>query len=145
MKRFTALSLLVAFSLLTSACGFDRDQHDQKLARGCEAATKSVLPQNYTIEAVKGAAFSFSPTLGNGRNYRVVTLSVSEKADWHVSDKNYQCIFIESLNIAGFGMKSDIYQIKINDQVFGRDDQGNVIGSVNDWLVLTQSVAKELQ
>lgn len=139
MKRvfflYGAVLLTVCFSL--TACGFDRDDQDKKLAKGCEAAVGGILPEKSSIESVKGASFGFSETLGTGKNYRTVKLSVSQKDDWHSGDKDYTCVFIESLNIGGFSMKSDLYQVKDGETIYGRDDKGNVIGTVNDWLALT--------
>jgi hypothetical protein len=139
MKRVLFLSGLALLALSVSACGgFDRAEHDKKLAKGCEAAVKGILPATSSIESVKGATFGYSETLGNGKDYRTVKLSVVQKDEsWHTGDKEYECSFIESLTVGGLSMKSDLYQLKDGETTYGRDDKGNVIGTLNDWLALT--------
>ena len=138
MKRALILSSIAILSFALNACGFDRDAQDKKLVKGCQAAIQAVLPDNSSIDAVKNTTFGFSDTLGNGKNYRTVTMDISQKDDWYTTDKTYQCVFIESLNIGGFSMKSDLYQVKEGETVYGRDDKGNVIGDLNHWLGLTE-------
>ncbi|MCD8563299.1 MAG: hypothetical protein LRY54_04555 [Alphaproteobacteria bacterium] len=137
MKRALVLSGLSILSLTLVACGFDRDAQDKKLVKACQAAVEYILPEKASIDSVNNTVFGFSETLGNGKNYRTVTLSVSQKNDeWYKTDKDYECVFIESLNIGGFSMKSDLYQVKDGETVYGRDDKGNVIGDLNHWLGL---------
>ncbi|MCD8497405.1 MAG: hypothetical protein LRZ85_04575 [Alphaproteobacteria bacterium] len=136
-----SLTILLVLSL--GACGFDRDAQDKKLTKGCQAAIKTTMNAQTTIESINKSTFGFVETLGNGKNYRSVKLDVTQKDDgWRQNDQQYECIFIESINMAGGGMKAEIYQLKHGETVYGRDDKGNVIGNLNDWLSL-QDVVKQ--
>lgn len=127
--------LLLTFSLL-SACGNDRETHDQKLARGCQAGIKSILAQDKydrQIDTVRNKKFS---TEADGRK---VTLDVvtKNKLYGYPKDETFDCTFNEVSNMLGY--KAEVVGINVGENFFGKKD-GQIVGDMNDFVALTTAV-----
>ena len=133
MKKY--LFLLTVISLL-SACGDNRDAKDQKLAKGCQAGIKSVMAQDkYDRQIDKVNSKSFA----NEGDARRVNLEVTTKNKQYgyPKDESYSCVFAEVSNMLGY--KAEVIRINIGDDFYGKKD-GQIVGSMNDFLALTGAV-----
>ena len=133
MKKY--LFLLLAISSL-SACGDEREAHDQKLARGCAAGIKSILAQDkYTrqIDKINNKKFS------TGTEGRKITLEVTtkDKQYGYPKDETFDCTFAEVSNMLGY--KAEVVAINVGEDFFGKKD-GQIVGDMNDFVALTGAI-----
>ena len=131
-KALIGLSCLL---LLTSCV--TREQADERLARGCAAAVELFLDEGFKIKEIKNKKFENSSEFGN--SYRKVTLFAVESDDWLTLDKEYDCTFAEEYGIFNSTHRTSIYQVHVNDQIYGMKD-GMIIGDMKDHLKLTETV-----
>ncbi|MCC7305657.1 MAG: hypothetical protein IT558_05290 [Alphaproteobacteria bacterium] len=128
--------LLMVSVLCLSGC-VSRKQADDKLARGCAAGAEVFMPAGNKVKEIKQSAFNDSAELGSG--YRVIRLDIVETDGWAETEKQISCIFSEKFAAFGASYTSQIYQLKMDDQVWGK--QGNeIIGSMEDHMKLTEAV-----
>ena len=127
---------LLAVTILLAGC-VSRDQADSKLAKGCEAGAKAFLADNIKVKEVKQKTFRDSAEFGTG--YRTVILNVIESDGWYEPDKQYKCVFAEEFGPFGMSYSASIYQLKINDQTYGKDGD-KIIGDLNDHMKLKEAV-----
>lgn len=137
--RHTAFLSLVALLMLTGCV--TREQADAKLARACAAAAEIFLDEGFTIKEIKDRLYGDVKDLGPG--YRRVTLKAIESDSWFEVDKDYECIFVESFGFANMSHRATIYQVKVNDQVYGKEGD-KILGSMETHLKLNEAVDKAL-
>ena len=136
---FRAAFLSIFTILFLTGC-VSREQADAKLASGCAAGAELFIEENYEIKEIVSKAFGKS-SLGNG--YRDVRIDVIETDGWHEVEKDYKCIFFENYALFGMGYTATIEQIKLDDQIYGKDGD-KILGSLQDHLKLMETVDKAL-
>ncbi len=122
--------------LLLTSC-VSRQQADERLSRGCAAAAELFLEDGYKIKKIKRSTYKNSEEFGSA--YRVVTLFAVESDDWVEIDKEYRCIFAEEFGPMGSTHRASIYQVKVNDETYGREGN-NILGDMKTHLKLTETV-----
>ncbi len=128
--------LLLAATLTLSGC-VDRKAADERLANGCASGVEIYLTDSFKIKEIKSKKFAESAEEGAG--YREVTLNYVESDGWSDIDKEAKCIFAEEFGLFGMSYGANIYQIKVNDQVYGK--KGNeLLGNYEDMMKLTKAV-----
>lgn len=132
---------LLGVLVTLSAC-VDRGKADEKLAKGCAAAVEQFLPEGQSIKEITNKVYGESSELGKG--YRYVTLRALETDGWSDADKEYRCIFEEQFGFLGGGYTAVIYQVRVNDEVYGKKD-GQILGTFEDHLKLEQAVEKAMR
>lgn len=134
------LWLAIAALLPLTAC-VDRTKADDKLARACAAGVEAFLPEGTSIKDIKDRIFGESDTGGSGARY--VTLKALETDGWADTDKEYRCIFQEDFGFLGTGYTALLYQLKIDDKIYGKEGD-QILGSYEDQLKLHETVDKVL-
>ena len=133
--KFMLLFVLPSLLLLTGCVS--RDQADARLAKGCGAAVEVFLEDGMKINKIIKSRFGDSPD--NGPGFREVTINVVETDSWYETEKDYHCIFAEEFTLFNLSHRASIYQVKVDDRVFGK--QGDkILGTLNDHLKLTEAV-----
>lgn len=132
--------LILSCLLILTGC-VSRNQADERLARGCAAGIELFLEDGFTIKEIKKKSFKDNPDLGKG--YRQVTLKAVETDNWLDVDKEYRCIFVESFGLLNTSHKATIYQIKVNDQTYGKEGD-KILGTFEDHLRLTEVVEQTM-
>lgn len=135
IKYFWILLCLLALGGCVS-----REQADAKLARGCEAGVKAILPEGYSVARIESTEFS-PATQGTG--YRHVTLKAVELDGWLETPKEYECVFEESFGFLSANHTAAIYQIRAGDKVVGKSGR-EIIGETEDFLKLTEAIRRAM-
>lgn len=139
MKRTSALSILcLCASALTLTSCMSREQADERLANACGSAAEAFIEEGFEIKEVKDRIFRDHPDLGKG--FREVRLFVMEGDGWFSQEKEYRCIFSESL---GFSHDAVIYQLKLDSGTYGKDGD-KILGTIEDHTKLGNAVSKGL-
>ena len=133
-----SILMLSVFSL--TGC-ISREQADTRLANGCAAGAEIFLEEGIKIQKITSKNFRDDPKLGKG--YREVTLSVLEGDGWYETEKEYKCIFAESMGPFGASHTATIYQLKMDDQIYGKEGD-KLLGTFQDHLKLTETVEQGL-
>ena len=141
MKKWMPLLCLV--SLLTlSACG-SREDADKKLARGCEAAVKSMLAkdtEDRQVEAIKGK--SFAPS---GENREVTLQATTKNKEFgYEAEESFKCVFEESYSPGFTAWKASLLQLRIGETVYGSEG-GEIFGTMEDQMSLTAAVESAMR
>jgi hypothetical protein len=136
IRILAALFLIVPLT----AC-VNRDQADAKLTRGCAAAVEAFLADGFKIKSIKQSTYGYSETFG--KNYRTVKMDYVETDDWADVDKTASCIFAEEFTFMNMGHKANIYQVKFDDKIFGKDGD-EIHGTYEENLKLTEKVDNAL-
>ncbi len=134
MKTYSAV-LLIAVLALTGC--IDRKAADERLASGCASGVEIYLTNGFKIKEIKNKKFAASTEEGAG--YRDVTLSYVESDGWANIDKEAKCIFAEEFGLFGMSYGANIYQIKVNDKIYGKKGS-EILGSYEDMMKLTKAV-----
>lgn len=137
--RASILLSLMALMVLPGCVS--REQADAKLARACAAAAELFLDEGFKIKEVKERLYGNDSKLGNG--YRRVTLKAIESDSWFEVDKDYECIFVESFGFANASHRATIYQVKVNDQTYGKEGD-KILGDMETHLKLMETVDRAL-
>jgi hypothetical protein len=132
--------LAFAALLLLTGC-VTREQADAKLARACAAAAELFLDEGFTIKEIKDRLYGDVKDLGHG--YRRVTLKALESDSWFEVDKDYECIFVESFGFANISHRATIYQVKVNEQTYGKEGD-KILGDMKIHLKLMEAVDRAL-
>jgi len=135
MKRFNRFVLTTICLLALSGC-VSREQADAKLARGCEAGVKALLPEGMTLDRVTEKKFSPSP---EGRDMRHVTLKTVTLDGWLETEQDYECIFEESFGLFNMSYTAAIHQVHTGDKVYGRAGR-EILGDAEDFLKLEEAI-----
>lgn len=141
MNFHTLRPALALAALLSLPACVDRAKADAKLARGCAAGIEQFLPEGSSIKEIKERIFGESDAGGSGARY--VTLKLVETDGWADVDKEYRCIFQEQFGFLGTGYVATIYQVRMDDKIYGKDGD-KILGSFEDHLKLTEAVDKAL-
>lgn len=139
MKRYGKYLCLLLLPLLLAGC-VSREDADAKLARGCEAGVKSIMPEGHDIASVKERRFG--PAV-QGRGFRHVTLVALETGDWLEVEREHECIFEESFGFMNMGYTASIYQIRTEGKIIGKEGR-DILGSTEDFIKLTDAVRRAL-
>lgn len=132
------LAAFMALPLLTGCV--NREQADEKLVKGCAAGIAALLPEGRTMGEIKSTKLTESP---EGANFRHVTLSAIEKDGWLENEVEYECTFEENFGFLNSNYTGSIYQIKFDDQVYGKSG-GEILGSAEDFVKLTDAIRKAM-
>jgi hypothetical protein len=139
MKTMARFFFLTLCALTLSGC-VDRTQADATLAKGCAAGAASLLPEGSKLGAIRNTEFSPSP---EGPNMRHVALTAVTMDGYLEQEVTYQCIFEESFGLMKMNYTAAIYQVRVNDQIYGKS--GNKIqGSFDDFIKLTDAIRKAM-
>ncbi|GJL86198.1 MAG: hypothetical protein DHS20C02_19730 [Micavibrio sp.] len=134
-------SLLLVLSLLVLTGCVTREQADTRIARGCAAGVEIFLDEGFKIKEIKDTFFKDSSEFGSG--YRNVIIKAVESDDWLDVEKQYECVFAESFGVFNANHRATIYQLKVNDQVYGNEG-GKIKGNFKDHLKLTEIVEQAM-
>ncbi|MCB1532900.1 MAG: hypothetical protein KDJ35_08530 [Alphaproteobacteria bacterium] len=132
------LSFLLLFATLALSGCISREQADEKLAKGCAAAAEAFIEEGYKIENIKQQKFSTPADLGEG--FREVTLFVVEGDGWYSTDKEYRCVFTESMGPFGSSHNAVIYRLKLDNLTLGQEG-GKLYGTIEDHNKLGHAVS----
>ncbi len=140
MMRTKTLSLIMAGGLLAlglSGCG-DQKATDAKLAKGCEAAVKTVLDkEKYSrqLGSVKSSSFDMS------EGFRLVKLAVTTKDKQYETsaDETFNCKFQVDTSFLGLSWKAYLVQVKVDEDIYGSEG-GQIYGDMNDQMNLDDAV-----
>lgn len=136
------ISLCAVALMMLTACG-SKEQAQVKLARGCEAAVKVMLNKpDFTRQIDKVTSKSF----GMSEGYRLVTLHTVTKSKDIGAEKeeSFDCKFQETQSFNYLQWNADLVQVKIDDVVYGSEG-GEIYGSVEDQIALTDAVAAAMK
>ncbi len=122
--------------LLLTSC-VTRQQADERLLKGCMAAVGLFLEDGYKIKKIKRSVYKDAIDFGSG--YREVMLFAVESDGWVDLDKEYSCIFAEEFNAMGSTHRANIYQVKVNGNVYGREGN-NILGDMDTHIKLSKTV-----
>lgn len=128
--------------VLLTACG-SKEQANTKMARGCEAAVKVMLNKaDFTrqIDSVKSKSF------GMADGYRLVTIHTitRNKDTGEEADESFDCKFEETQLFNYLKWSASLVQLKIDDVTYG-SDAGEIYGSVEDQIALTNAVEEAMK
>lgn len=133
MKKF----LLAASSLLLLGGCVSQDQADAKLAKGCEAGANALI-KPAMLKEIKSTNFSFEENVEG--QHRRVTLNTITKDGWLETDKQYSCLFAQQWGFFKSSHAGILVQIKMPDgKIVGKED-GHILGEVDDYLKLSDTV-----
>lgn len=142
MKRSSpVLTAFLLLSVLMLPGCMSRDQADARLARGCIAGAALFLEDGVEVKQIRNSIFRDDPQLGPG--YREVRLVVLEGDGWYDTDKEYKCIFVESMGPFGMSHTATIYQVNVNGEIYGQDGD-KILGGFDDHLMLTETVEQAM-
>lgn len=131
------ISCVFISMLLLSACGIDRNAADKKLVSACKVGIELFLPEGTTIKDLRSTSFGEPDNRSDGD--RRAILNVVESDGWYDGEKTYACNFTEDKGMFGAGYSASIMQIDLGDKIYGTKD-GNIHGSYDEWLKITNSV-----
>lgn len=136
-------ALLAFISVLSlAACG-SREEADIKLARGCEAAVKTLLATpNYDREFSKISSKAFDTV----DTKRVITIQsvVKNKEYGNEMDEAFVCKFDESYSPGFIAWKASLINVKIGEEYFGSEG-GQIFGSAEDQMNVMAAVEAALK
>ena len=128
--------------LVLSACG-SREEADKKLARGCEAAVKSMLAkdsEDRQIEAIKGRRFAPA-----GENREVTLQFMTKNKEFgYEAEESFKCVFEESYSPGFTAWKASLLQLHIGETVYGSEG-GEIFGTMEDQMSLTAAVESAMK
>lgn len=132
--------LFFIFCALSLGGCVNRQQADDKLAKGCAAGVNSLLPEGQVLGEIQAKTSTPSP---EGADYRHVTIKVKQGDGWLEGDGLYECTFEEDFGFLNTGYTASIYQLKIGDKVYGK--AGNdILGTADDFIKLTDAIRKSM-
>ncbi|MEM6780644.1 MAG: hypothetical protein AAF569_02150 [Pseudomonadota bacterium] len=131
--KFAFLSLPI---VLLGAC-VDQTTVDEKMAKGCVAGVNALLNDTQVID-VSGKTAVTEDFQGEGLHRRI-TMKVIEKDGWLELENEYSCVFLEQWGPFRADHKAMIMQVKINDDVYGKQD-GKIVGDWDDFVALSRVV-----
>lgn len=134
--------LLSASALLLLAGCVSQDQADDKMARGCRAGIDSLLGSE-KIDQVKSINHSFESNLEG--QHRRVTLNTRTKDGWLELDKSFSCLFAQQWGLFKSSHAALLVQVKFPDgRIVGKED-GLIIGELQDFMKLSDTVQAAMQ
>ena len=133
--HFRTFIALGACALLLGGC-VSREQADAKMAKGCEAGVKALLPEGRKIERVVETKFSTSP---EGNDLRVVKMKAIENDGFLEIESNFECTFEEGFSFLNIGHAAAVHQLRIGDVIIGRSGD-QILGDTSDFVKLTDAV-----
>src|SRR5688500_12096839 len=116
MRNKTHAFLILLCSLSLTGC-VNREQADEKLVQGCVAGIGALLPEGRTVGTIKDKKITASP---EGPDFRHVALTAGEADGWLENEVQYECIFQEAFGFMNASHTASIYQIRFDDQVYGK-------------------------
>ena len=138
MKKLSAFLFLSTLAL--AAC-VDREDADTKLGMGCSAGIQAMLPENHVLKQLKSTNFAASPDLG--AEYRMVKMQFADSDGFADADHEATCIFHEQFGYMNAGYTAQIYQLKIDEQVWGKQGE-QIQGTYEENLKLQEHVNEAL-
>lgn len=135
-------TLLSVAALLALAGCVSQDQADEKMARGCKAGIDSLLG-SANIETVKSTNYSFENNLEG--QHRRITLETVMKDGWLELDQSYSCLFAQQWGFFKSSHAAVLVQVKFPDgRVVGKKD-GVIVGELQDFVNLSNTVEKAMK
>lgn len=131
-------SLICVFAL--TGC-VSREQADERLARGCAAAVEMFVDPGFKVKSIKRNVFKNASEFGRG--YRKVEIYAVESDDWMDIDKTYSCVFAEEMGLLGMSHRASIYQVKVNDNTYGREGD-KILGDLQTHMKLNETVERAM-
>ncbi len=133
--RFSTFILLGVCAALLSGC-VSREQADTKMAKGCEAGVKVILPEGRTIARI--AKTEFTPAT-EGPGMRHVKLTAIENDGFLETENVFECVFEENFGFLNGSHSAAIYQVRAGDLVIGKS--GNeIIGDAQTFIKLNDAM-----
>ncbi|HRK98551.1 MAG: hypothetical protein KDJ26_05400 [Alphaproteobacteria bacterium] len=128
---------LCFLALSLCSCGNEKE-NDARLARGCEAAAKTMLDKEEYDRQIDRVA---SKKLGMSDGFRLVTIDVvtKNKEFGYESNESFNCKFEEQSSFAGMMWRASLVQIQIDEDVYGSNG-GKIFGDLNDQMKLMDAV-----
>ena len=133
--------IVFLFTIFILTGCISRGDADARLSRGCAAAAELFIDNDFKIKTIKSSKFKPSSEFGSG--YREVILFAIESDDWMDVDKEYKCVFAEEMGLFGSSHRASIYQVKVNDEIYGMDGD-KIIGDMATHLKLNETVERAM-
>ena len=140
------ITLFFGVALLVTACG-SRSQFDRQLVEGCRAGAEHVLQKRdpaYVLKNLNETAFGDSDIAKSGRRVTMRADIQAESGAGFPEEREIICHFEESISLAGLVYSPAFYQIKLGNERFGRDAEGNLINDITSFSNLSDTVAQAL-
>jgi hypothetical protein len=141
----TILAFLV-IALLVTSCG-NRAQFDKQLAEGCKAAARHVLSNrdpSFDLRGVGSQDYTNSGIVDNGRKVTMTAKIQQSDGSGFPEERKIVCHYQESISFAGLVYSPTFYQIKLGDERYGRDKDGNLINDIQSFTALNDAVTQSL-
>jgi hypothetical protein len=140
MKKILLISLV---SLTLTACAPSPEAQNQKLAKVCEAGIAALLGQDKFDRQIanrKDASFS---EVSDGRQV-VLQVQTKNKQYGYLQDEAFTCVFNVGTLFGPFGESIELVQMNVGETLYGKKD-GQILGDMKDFLLITESVKNALQ
>ncbi len=122
--------------LLLSGC-VSQEKADTKMAAGCEAGINALI-KPVTLSEIKSKNFSNEET--SEGMHRRITIEAVAKDGWKETTNTYSCLFAQQWGLFRTSHAAILMQIKKPDgKIIGKKD-GQLVGSMQDFLNLTGTV-----
>lgn len=130
--------ILLGLTLFTLTACSSREEADAKMARGCEAAAKTMLGKESSDRQIEHVG---KKSFDKAGEFRQVTLNVTTKNKefGYEKDEVFSCKFDESYSPGFTAWKAALVQLKMGDQIYG-DEGGQIFGEAEDQMNLTAAV-----
>lgn len=139
MMKKQILCILFALTLPLSAC-VTREQADEKLVRGCAAATASLLPEDQVMGPIIAHEFTES---SEGPTFRHLTIHTKQDEEWLSGEAVYDCTFEETFGFLNITYNAFVYQLKLGEAVYGKVN-GEIVGDAEDFIKLDKAFEKAM-
>ena len=135
MKKFTLL--LAGLSALTLSACVDQKTADVKMFSGCEAAINAMIAPT-TVKEVKTKTAADEKMLSS--TFRRVKLGYVEAGDFAETVKEGTCLFSQQWGFLKSSHTAMLEQVNYNGTLLGKNAEGNIQGSMDDFLKLNEKV-----
>ncbi len=131
--------LILILPLFLTAC-ISQSQADVKMAKGCESGVNAILTDNNRqIQEIKVTRYADEDF--DGGKHRRITFEAIEKDGWLELDKEYSCLFMQQWGIFNSSHRAMLVQVKMDEEIIGKDSDGKIQGELQNFLNLTNSVS----
>lgn len=135
MKKFVVV--LAGVSALTLSGCVTQQQADEKMFKGCEAAISAMIAPA-SFKDVKTRTGADEKMLSS--TFRRIKITYTEQGDFAESEKEGSCLFSQDWGMFKSSHAAMLEQVKYNDTMLGKNAEGKIEGSMDDFLKLNEKV-----
>ncbi len=140
MKKILIPALTLLF--LTN-CSPSPEQQNKRLAKACEAGISALLAQEKFDRQIATRKNMSASEVSDGRQI-ILQVQTKNKQYGYLQDEAFTCVFNVGTLFGPFGESIEIVQMNIGETSFGKKD-GQILGDMKDFLLITQSVDATLK